>query len=168
VKSHPRHCSPIGREFFVSLYNLPRVDSIREIHTDRIGDLLSLTPPLTPPLLSSGRLVAITGTVTRSSEVRPELILGTFTCSKCGAIHELVEQQCQFTLPPICRNSQCSSRDFQLLPDQSTFVDWQTLRVQENADEIPAGSMPRCIDVICRCLPSPPRDPTRPPSSSQE
>ncbi len=32
----------------------------------------------------------------------------------------------------------------------STFVDWQRLRVQENADEIPAGSMPRSIDVICR------------------
>lgn len=29
-------------------------------------------------------------------------------------------------------------------------MDWQRLRVQENADEIPPGSMPRCIDVICR------------------
>ena len=29
-------------------------------------------------------------------------------------------------------------------------MDWQRLRVQENSDEIPAGSMPRCIDVICR------------------
>jgi DNA replication licensing factor MCM6 len=34
--------------------------------------------------------------------------------------------------------------------EQSTFVDWQRLRVQENADEIPPGSMPRSVDVICR------------------
>jgi DNA replicative helicase MCM subunit Mcm2 (Cdc46/Mcm family) len=29
--------------------------------------------------------------------------------------------------------------DFQLNLEQSTFVDWQRLRVQENADEIPPG-----------------------------
>lgn len=34
--------------------------------------------------------------------------------------------------------------------DKCGFVDWQRLRVQENADEIPAGSMPRCVDIICR------------------
>ena len=34
--------------------------------------------------------------------------------------------------------------------DKSAFVDWQRLRVQENADEIPPGSMPRCVDIICR------------------
>jgi DNA replication licensing factor MCM6 len=32
----------------------------------------------------------------------------------------------------------------------SEFVDWQRLRVQENADEIPPGSMPRTIDVVVR------------------
>jgi DNA replication licensing factor MCM6 len=37
-----------------------------------------------------------------------------------------------------------------LLVLKSTFVDWQRLRVQENADEIPPGSMPRSIEVICR------------------
>lgn len=30
------------------------------------------------------------------------------------------------------------------------FVDWQRLRVQENADEIPPGSMPRSLDVVVR------------------
>ncbi|WP_455409866.1 hypothetical protein [Lacticaseibacillus paracasei] len=28
-----------------------------------------------------GRLVSISGTVTRTSEVRPELLYGTFTCN---------------------------------------------------------------------------------------
>ncbi len=32
----------------------------------------------------------------------------------------------------------------------SNFIDWQRLRVQENADEIPPGSMPRSVDVILR------------------
>src|SRR5699024_2224635 len=31
-----------------------------------------------------------------------------------------------------------------------TFVDWQKIRVQENSNEIPPGSMPRHIDIILR------------------
>lgn len=32
----------------------------------------------------------------------------------------------------------------------STMVDWQKLRIQEQSSDIPAGSMPRSIDVILR------------------
>lgn len=33
---------------------------------------------------------------------------------------------------------------------QSSFVDWQKVRVQENSGEIPTGSMPRTLDIILR------------------
>lgn len=33
---------------------------------------------------------------------------------------------------------------------RSVFIDWQRLRVQENADEIPPGSMPRSLDIVLR------------------
>ena len=39
---------------------------------------------------------------------------------------------------------------FTLIKEQSKFVDWQRIKVQENADEVPAGSLPRTIDVIMR------------------
>ena len=95
-------------------------------------------------------MISISGTVTRSSEVRPELLYGTFICKKCSQLNNGIEQQYQFTRPHVCKNITCTSNDFQLVYDESTYVDWQRLRVQENADEIPAGSMPRCIDIICR------------------
>lgn len=119
--------------YFVAFFNLPRVEKIRGMKTATIG-----------------RLMSICGTVTRSSDVRPELLYGSFTCTTCGTRHPSVDQQFQYTEPPICSNAQCGKRDFQLIMDESAFIDWQRLRVQENADEIPAGSMPRCIDVICR------------------
>lgn len=37
-----------------------------------------------------------------------------------------------------------------MLAEQSTFVNWQRVRVQENSSEIPPGSMPRCLDVVVR------------------
>lgn len=41
-------------------------------------------------------------------------------------------------------------KNWKLTRDNSKFVDWQRVRVQENADEVPAGSLPRSMDVILR------------------
>lgn len=61
------------------------------------------------------------------------------------------EQQFKFTQPIICKNPTCAGRrNFHLHIDKSKFVDFQRIRVQENSNEIPAGSMPRSIDVIVR------------------
>lgn len=44
-----------------------------------------------------GKLVAVTGVVTRTSEVRPELLQGTFKCLECGGVIKNVEQQFKYT-----------------------------------------------------------------------
>lgn len=41
-------------------------------------------------------------------------------------------------------------RHWTLVREESTFVDWQRIKVQESVDEVPAGSLPRTIDVIVR------------------
>jgi len=97
------------------------------------------------------RLTSICGTVTRSSDVRPELLIGAFRCSKCSLDTVPVPQQYHYTRPTVCRNPRCDNRtDFQLQFDKSIFTDWQKLRVQENSNEIPPGSMPRSLDIIVR------------------
>ncbi|EJU01264.1 MCM-domain-containing protein [Dacryopinax primogenitus] len=124
------------RDFSIAFYNLPLVSGIRDLRTERIGTLLS-----------------ISGTVTRTSEVRPELLFGTFTCGNpiCKASVRDVEQQFKYTEPAQCQNLQCSNRTgWDLNIEQSRFSDWQKVRIQENANEIPTGSMPRSLDVILR------------------
>ena len=45
----------------------------------------------------------------------------------------------------------CGNRTaWQLQIDTSKFTDWQKVRIQENPNEIPTGSMPRSLDVILR------------------
>lgn len=68
------------REFNVAFYNLPLLCGIRELRTERIGTLMS-----------------ISGTVTRTSEVRPELVFGSFVCVECGGTVNEVEQQFKYT-----------------------------------------------------------------------
>jgi DNA replication licensing factor MCM6 len=41
-------------------------------------------------------------------------------------------------------------KQWSLVREESLFVDWQRIKVQENVDEVPAGSLPRTMDVIVR------------------
>ncbi|RAL58692.1 hypothetical protein DID88_002998 [Monilinia fructigena] len=102
-------------------------------------------------LRNIGQLLSISGTVTRTSEVRPELSLATFICENCKNVVPNVEQTFRYTEPTQCPNLECNNRQaWRLDIRQSTFVDWQKVRVQENSSEIPTGSMPRTMDVILR------------------
>lgn len=123
---------PTARSYWLSIYNLPTVRKLRDLRSEQIGELSS-----------------VSGTVTRTSEVRPELLLASFTCGNCDEPFLNVEQQFRYTEPPMCQT--CNSKgNWKLDIERSTFVDWQRIRLQENAQEIPAGSMPRTMDVILR------------------
>lgn len=115
------------REFNIAFYHLPLTAGIRDLRMDKVGQLMS-----------------ISGTVTRTSEVRPELVSGTFRCMACSMMVYDVEQQFKYTEPIMCQNVKCNNRkDWQLNIEQSKFDDWQKVRIQENSNEIPTGSMPR-------------------------
>ncbi|KNC96457.1 MCM DNA helicase complex subunit MCM6 [Spizellomyces punctatus DAOM BR117] len=122
------------REFWIGWYGLANVRKLRELKMNLLGQLTSLS-----------------GTVTRTSEVRPELLYGTFRCEDCFSIIKDVEQEFKYTEPTTCYNPTCgNTSNFHLLVDQSKFADWQKIRLQENANEVPSGAMPRSIDVILR------------------
>jgi len=68
--------------FQLAVYNLPQTTKIRELRT-----------------LNLGRLMSVYGTVTRTTDAKPELILGTFQCKECNNFVENVEQQFKYTEP---------------------------------------------------------------------
>ncbi|KAL3812505.1 hypothetical protein ACJIZ3_013773 [Penstemon smallii] len=123
-----------NKDINVAFYNLPLVKKLRELATSEIG-----------------KLVSVSGVVTRTSEVRPELLYGTFKCLDCGSVVKNVEQQFKYTEPIICMDATCQNRSrWALLRQESKFTDWQRVRMQETSHEIPAGSIPRSLDVILR------------------
>jgi len=123
-----------------------------------------------------GTLARISGQVVRTHPVHPELVLGTFICMDCNAYIKNVEQQfkvrqnltchsvnhdqsilidyidpLQFTNPTICTNPVCNNRRrFLLDVDNSVFIDFQKVRIQETQAELPRGSIPRSVEVILR------------------
>lgn len=122
------------REFWISFYNLGHNEKLRNLRSDKIGSLSQFI-----------------GTVTRTTEVRPELFTGAFRCLECMQMVSGVQQQFKYTPPTVCPNDTCGNRNkWTPVVEESTFVDWQKVKVQENPDEVPAGSLPRTIDVILR------------------
>lgn len=122
------------KHFQIGYYNMPAINKIRDLK-----------------VVTMGRLMSIHGTVTRTTEVKPELTLANFKCQECSDLVIGVEQQFKFTEPNRCTNDKCMNRTkWELQNSDSVFIDWQKLRVQEHSGDIPAGSMPRSIDVILR------------------
>ncbi|OAE31042.1 hypothetical protein AXG93_1502s1440 [Marchantia polymorpha subsp. ruderalis] len=122
------------KDYWIAFHNMPLVKKLRDLSTSEIG-----------------RLVSVSGVVTRTSEVRPELLFGSFKCLDCGTVVNVVEQQFKYTQPIICPNATCSNAErWALLRQESKFGDWQRVRMQENSGEIPAGSLPRSLDIILR------------------
>ncbi|KAI6187141.1 DNA replication licensing factor MCM6 [Aphelenchoides besseyi] len=122
------------KELYVSISNLPSRCTIRQLTMDKVG-----------------MLVRITGQVTRTHPVHPELFRATFVCEDCGVTIRNVQQQFKYTLPTKCENPQCSNRTkFLLDSNESVFVDHQRLRIQEAQEEIPLGCIPRTFEIIVR------------------
>jgi len=123
-----------NKDINIAFYNIPMLKRLRELGTAEIG-----------------KLTSVMGVVTRTSEVRPELLQGTFKCLDCGNVVKNVDQQFKYTEPIICVNATCQNRSkWALLRQDSKFTDWQRVRMQETSKEIPAGSLPRSLDVILR------------------
>lgn len=107
------------RPLYISCYGMNNVLLLSELTSSHIGQLVELV-----------------GTVTRTSDVQPELILGTFRCASCGEVIPNVAQDYKFTEPASC--PRCSARSsvggttFELLTDQCTFADTQRVRLQES------------------------------------
>ncbi|KAJ1622152.1 mini-chromosome maintenance [Pavlovales sp. CCMP2436] len=98
-----------------------------------------------------GRLVSVKGIVTRVTAVRPQLKVATYTCEACG--HEVHEEVTARTFKPL---DQCPSRSckenrtngkLRMQTRGSKFVPFQELRLQEEADQVPGGHIPRAITV---------------------
>ncbi|KYN10330.1 DNA replication licensing factor Mcm6 [Trachymyrmex cornetzi] len=74
-----------------------------------------------------------------------------FICSSTHTHRREKRTSDPFTNPTICSNPVCSNRRrFLLDVDNSIFVDFQKVRIQETQAELPRGSIPRSLEIILR------------------
>jgi replicative DNA helicase Mcm len=115
----------------------------------RFRGLDEIVPLRSLKSLHMGRLIMLQGIITRQSNVKQQLKLGVFQCPRCN--EKMVREQTgtAMNLPTECENPDCGRKGFfKLISEESTFVDFQTIYLQEKPEELPPGQIPRSVEII--------------------
>ena len=116
--------------------------AVRQIHADTVGHMVKLR-----------------GIITRVTEVKPLLQVGTYTCEQCG--YEIYQEVNSTAFMPLieCPSEECKSNGVHgqlfLQSRGSRFLKFQEARIQELTDQVPMGHIPRSMTVnlyadLCR------------------
>jgi replicative DNA helicase Mcm len=124
------------RDFFIRFYNMAESETIplRGIRTEHVG-----------------KLIMLNGITTRATVVKPLLVEGFFQCQNCQEIMILPQEEGRYNPPHHCQNPGCGrAGPFKLLTEESKFVDWQKVTIQERPENLPPGQMPRSVTVLLK------------------
>ncbi|EGN95589.1 hypothetical protein SERLA73DRAFT_113215 [Serpula lacrymans var. lacrymans S7.3] len=99
-----------------------------------------------------GKVITVRGIVTRVSEVKPLLLVNAYTCDVCGS--ETFQDISNKSFTPIadCQNeSECKKNNIRGSLHMQTracrFSPFQEVKIQEMADQVPVGHIPRSMTV---------------------
>ncbi|KAH8676092.1 DNA replication licensing factor mcm7 [Xylariales sp. PMI_506] len=100
-----------------------------------------------------GRLITIRGIATRVSDVKPIVQVGAYTCDRCGCeIFQPISEK-QYAPLTTCPSQECKENQTkgQLFQSSraSKFLPFQEVKVQEMAEQVPIGQIPRTLTVMC-------------------
>ena len=93
------------------------------------------------------KMITVDGVLVRASNVRQRLVEAAFTCRNCRETMRVPQVTRSFTTPSVCPS--CGRRgSLEFMPEESLYIDVQTLVVQERPEELPPGQLPRSIEVV--------------------
>ncbi|WPH02825.1 Hypothetical protein R9X50_00569300 [Acrodontium crateriforme] len=100
-----------------------------------------------------GHLITVRGIATRVSDVKPSIQVNAYSCDRCG--HEIFQPITtkQFTPLVECTSDDCvknnSKGQLFLSTRASKFLPFQEVKIQEMADQVPVGHIPRQLTIHC-------------------
>jgi replicative DNA helicase Mcm len=125
---HPDYAEEISNNIKVRIGNYTVQKGLREINAEAIN-----------------KLIAVSGMVVRTSEVKPLAKKIGYRCLNCGEINDAQLKSLVLKQPLKCK--QCSEKELEMDPDTSIFIDFQMVRLQELPEDLPAGHLPHYLEV---------------------
>ncbi|XP_014472922.1 PREDICTED: DNA replication licensing factor Mcm7 [Dinoponera quadriceps] len=111
--------------------------SVRDIKADKIG-----------------KLVTVRGIVTKTTEVKPMIVVATYTCDECGSEVSQPVQSLSFMPLRTCPSDGCrvnkSGGRLYMQTKGSKFIKFQEMKLQEHSEQVPVGHIPRSLTIFCR------------------
>lgn len=101
-----------------------------------------------------GKLIAVKGICTRVTEVKPMVVVATYSCDQCGCETYQPINGSSFIPLESCTSNECktnkSNGRLYLQTRGSRFVKFQELRIQEHSDQVPVGNIPRSLTIVAK------------------
>ncbi|KAG0138358.1 MCM2/3/5 family-domain-containing protein [Tuber indicum] len=98
-----------------------------------------------------GHLITVRGIATRVSDVKPTVLVNAYTCDRCGC--EIFQEVKTKSFAPLvdCPSQECKNNDARgqlfMSTRASKFLPFQEIKIQEMADQVPVGHIPRTLTV---------------------
>jgi len=120
-------------------------DRVKRELTIRLRGLTDLVPLRKVDTSYIDHMIAISGMVVRTSELRPMMTEAAWLCPSGHLTYE-IQDDLALKRPPKCEL--CGEvRNFELDRRHSRFIDFQVVRIQELPEELPPGQLPQFFDV---------------------
>jgi replicative DNA helicase Mcm len=129
----------------LSTENASYAGQVQKMLTVRIRGITDKIPLRKVNTSHLDKMIAVSGMVVRSSELRPLLTDGAFVCPN-GHVTMVLQEGVVIKRPLKCEGCE-ETRNLELDEKRSEFIDSQILRVQELPEELPPGQLPRFFDV---------------------
>ena len=129
----PDYASKISDDIRVRIANYPIQRSLRQINAEVIG-----------------KMTSVSGMVVRASEVKPLARNVVYKCPEGHVTEVPLERGLSIYTPSKCSSEKCSHRDIRIDPENSKFIDFQIVRLQELPEDLPPGQLPHYIDVTIK------------------
>ena len=126
----PEYARKIEHEIRARIANFPAERSLRQINSEVIT-----------------KMISVSGMIVRTSEVKPLAKEVTYQC--------LDKHKSKFTLfdgmslntSVKCQTPNCKHINLSLIPEESKFIDFQIVRLQELPEDLPPGQLPHYVNV---------------------
>ena len=129
----PDYAKKIADDIRVRIANYPIQRSLRQINAEVIG-----------------KMTSVSGMVVRSSEVKPLAKNVVYKCPEGHMTEVPLERGLNIYTPLKCSHDRCAQRDLRIDPEESKFIDFQIVRLQELPEDLPPGQLPHYIDVTIK------------------
>ena len=138
-QTRARYPKSLLRRFQV-VFNPPRLDKARSIRTVDARNI--------------GGMVTVEGIVTRATAVKPRMVVATYACDRCGS--EIFQEITGPNFKPLttCVSQECTTNRtkgrLHMLTRGSKFERFQEFKIQELANNVPTGHIPRSMTIYAR------------------
>jgi len=95
-----------------------------------------------------GNLAMVEGIIVRATPVQPMVMRAAFKCKRCETIQYINQTSPFLRAPFTCSDPACRSKGpFDFVQEESTFIDFQRIRIQERPEDLPPGQLPRWLNI---------------------